>query len=1099
MRSSRILLAFLALALALVVVPARAADPAPAPAPPPSEVDRLASRIDELLLARLDGWKASPDLKTSGLDKQADALTLSGAFDAWKDYALETRLKGVDSCWFRRTIVLPRTVAGHVVEGPAVLHVGVKEKGDVFVNGQRRGTVEWDGTVPLTDDAHPGDRFEVAVRAVNTGGSPLRLWKAAVEMTLPAVRESRQTVEDVVLALRVAQKLLGFDTSQSNARVKVDPGTDRSTIDPAEKKRLTALLDRLVRGLDSAALAEGRREAWDASVAKLAQEIAPIAEFAHRFTLYFDANAHIDAAWLWREKETVQVCRNTFASVMNMFRARPDFTYTQSSAAYYDWIERLYPSLFDEIKQRAKDGRWEVVGGMWVEPDCNLPAGESWARHLLYGKRYFRQKLGTDVKIGWNPDSFGYNANMPLMYKAAGIDAFITQKIGWNDTTVFPHRLFWWQSKDGSRVLSYFPFDYVSEIDDPYRLVDWMRQYEANTGLRKMLVLFGVGDHGGGPSLEMLARIDRLQKLLVFPSIEHGTATKYLAWVRTQDLGKLPVWTDELYLEYHQGTFTTQAATKNWNRRNEVLLTEAETFGALATTAGRAYAGADLEAAWRDVMFNQFHDILPGSSIREVYIDAAARHRAADETGRHELDGALEALGQGIDTSHVAGTPVVVWNPLAWKRTDAVRYALPAGDAGPWALFDPAGHEVRTQVVVTGRYARDLLFVAEDVPALGYALYDLRRQAPASIGQAPFTATKDALENALFRLAFDGGTLQSLVDKRGGRELLAGPGNELQVLEDRPDAWDAWNIGLTGTRYPTAFRGAEVVENGPVRVVLRLTRDYLKPGTKKDYPTEDFPTTFITQDVVLWNGLDRIDFETGIDWWEEKTMLKVAFPLAVQSPFATFDIPFGSIRRSTKNDLPAERAQIEVPAQRWADLSADDYGVSLLTHDKYGFDVKGNLLRLSLLRSPVWPDPTADRGKHAVAYALYPHKGRWSDADTTRRGWEYNQPLLARTATRHASATPGSAAPARASLVEVAPANVVLTGLKQAEDGTGWVLRWYEAFGRDTVADVTLPRAPKRAVLSNFLEEDGAPLKIDGRTLHVPTGHDGVVTVKVFF
>lgn len=1095
MRPNRILLALLFVVVTTFVPPARAADAAA-----PDEVDRLAARVDELTLARIDGWKASPDLRKSGLDKEAEALTLAGASTTWTDYALETRLKDVDSCWFRRTIVLPRTVAGLEVAGPAVLHVGVKEKGEVFVNGERRGTVEWDGTVPLTDNAHPGDTFQVAVRAVNTGGSPLRLWKAAIELTLPAARESRQKVDDVVLSLRVAKKLLGFDTYQSNARVKVDPGTDRSTIDRDEKKRLGALLERLARGLDTSALANGKPEAWDASVAKLAKEIAPIAEFARRFTLYFDANAHIDAAWLWREKETVQVCRNTFASVMNMFRARPDFTYTQSSAAYYDWIERFYPSLFDEIKTRAKEGRWEVVGGMWVEPDCNLPAGESWARHLLYGKRYFRQKLGADVKIGWNPDSFGYNANMPLMYRQAGIDAFITQKIGWNDTTVFPHRLFWWQSKDGSRVLSYFPFDYVSEVDDPYKLVDWMRQYEANTGLRKMLVLFGVGDHGGGPSLEMLARIDHLGKLLVFPSIEHGTATKYLAWVRTQDLTKLPVWTDELYLEYHQGTFTTQASTKNWNRRNEVLLTEAETFGTLATTAGRAYAGADLEAAWRDVMFNQFHDILPGSGIREVYIDAAARHRAADEIGRHELDGALGALEGAVDTSRVTGTPVLVWNPLAWPRTDAVRYALPAGDtgdAGPWALFDAAGHEVRTQVVPTGRYGRDLLFVAEDVPALGYALYDLRRQAPASApAPTPLTATKGTLENALFRLAFDGDRLQSLVDKRSGRELLAGTGNDLQILEDRPDAWDAWNIGLTGTRYPSSFRGAEVVEDGPVRVVLRLTRDYLKPGAKKDYPTEDFPTTFLTQDVVLWNGLDRIDFETGIDWWEEKTMLKVAFPLKLDSPFATFDIPFGTIRRSTKNDLPAEKAQIEVPAQRWADLSADDYGVSLLTHDKYGFDAKGHVLRLSLLRSPVWPDPTADRGRHSVAYALYPHTGRWSDADTTRRGWEYNQPLLARTGTRHAGS---GAAAARSSLVDVRPANVVLTGLKLAEDGSGWVLRWYEAFGRDTVAEITLPRAPKRAVLSNFLEEDGAPLTIDGRTLRVPTGHDGVVTVKVVF
>jgi alpha-mannosidase len=325
-------------------------------------------------------------------------------------------------------------------------------------------------------------------------------------------------------------------------------------------------LQSLATQVDVQALADGKMDKFNASIASVRSQLKPISDYAKRFTLFFDANAHIDAAWLWREKETIEVCKNTFSSVLNMMSARPDFTYTQSAAAYYDWMERFYPEIFKGIRQRVQDGRWEVVGGMWVEPDCNLPSGESWARHLLYAKRYFKNKLGVDVKIGWNPDSFGYNWNMPQFYLNAGVDAFITQKIGWNETNVFPHRLFWWEGLDGSRILAYFPFDYVNTIDDPFQLVDWLRQHEANTGIAKMMILFGVGDHGGGPSLEMIDRIERLKTLDIYPQIEYGTAGQYLGWLKSQNLDKIPTWKDELYLEYHQGTYTTQAKMKEYNR-----------------------------------------------------------------------------------------------------------------------------------------------------------------------------------------------------------------------------------------------------------------------------------------------------------------------------------------------------------------------------------------------------------------------------------------------------------------------------------------------------------------------------------------------------
>jgi alpha-mannosidase len=1054
----------------------------------PTNVDRVAGALDTLSAVSYDTWKVSPDLKVAGT--LGLAPTRPGFDDAAWDVLMLGQQIYPDTCWIRKEIVLPPSILGTPVGGVVRFAVTVDDYGSLWVNGERKGDFPWDGEFDIADHAKPGDKFLIAIKAVNTGG-PLRLLRA--QLQTDAARPVQAAIRDFALSLRVGQKLLSFDTYQTNARQKEDPGTDKSTLPRTDKERLGALLQALAGRVDVDALRRGDVNRYKASVDAVRGELAPIRDFARQYTLFFDANAHIDAAWLWREKETIEVCKNTFSSVFTMMQQRPDFTYTQSSAAYYDWMERLYPEIFAKIQARVKDGRWEVVGGMWVEPDCNLPGGESWSRHLLYAKKYFQQKLGADVRIGWNPDSFGYNGNMPMFYRNAGIDAFITQKIGWNETNVFPHRLFWWESPDGSRILSYFPFDYVNTVEDPFSLVDWTRQFEANTGFRKMLILFGVGDHGGGPSLAMLDRIDRLRTLDIYPAIEYGTATTYLTWLKTQDLSSLPTWKDELYLEYHQGTYTTQAHTKLNNRSNEVLLTDAEKFSTLATLTGRAYNGADLRDAWKILLFNQFHDILPGSGIREVYIDATEEHETVRAIGSHELSDALGTIAATVNTNAAAkGKPVLVFNPLSWERSDIVRATLEPGDTARYAVFDAAGKEIPSQIVVNGKYERDVLFVARNVPSLGYATYLLRAVAGASASPVPHDPPW-RLESRTFRVTVDekSGWVTSIVDKENGREILSGPANELQLLEDLPKAWDAWNIGWTGVVFPSAFRQASVVERGPVRTVVRLVRDYLKPGVKKDFPTENFPSTFFTQDIILYNDLDRIDFVTDVDWWEDKTMLKVAFPLANADSVATYEIPYGSITRSTRMTTSWEKAKVEVPAERWVDVSSGGYGVSLLNNSKYGFDVKGNVIRMSLLRSPKWPDLTADRGKHTIAYALYPHRGSWKEAGTVRRGYEFNVPLRTVITGRHTGTLPMSH-----SFVRVTPSNVVLTTIKKAEDSDAWVMQMYECEGKDAEATVEMPAAPTAAVRSSFLEDDGTPLPVRQRTIAVPVSKHGVVTIK---
>lgn len=421
-----------------------------------SNVDKLVEALEFHSKGVLNNWKYSTDFK-------ADP-TLPGFDDSkWETLQLNASIYP-DSCWLRREVVLPARFLGEPLSGPVRFLVSVDDYGYLIVNGESKGHFPWDGEFELTKDGKPGQKFVLAIKAINTGG-PLRLLRAQFEMEKS--KPLRQMIDDLCLSLRAGQKLLSFDTYQTNSRVKTDPGLDKSVMDKSEKTRLNNLLQNLATKVDVQAMADGKLDKFNASLAEVRAQLKPIGEFARRFTLFFDANAHIDAAWLWREKETVEVCKNTFASVLNMMSARPDFTYTQSAAAYYDWMERFYPEIFEGIQQRVKEGRWEVVGGMWVEPDCNLPSGESWARHLLYAKRYFRNQLGVDIKTGWNPDSFGYNWNMPQFYSNAGIDAFITQKIGWNDTGVFPYRLFWWQGPDGSRILAYFPFDYVNTVNNP--------------------------------------------------------------------------------------------------------------------------------------------------------------------------------------------------------------------------------------------------------------------------------------------------------------------------------------------------------------------------------------------------------------------------------------------------------------------------------------------------------------------------------------------------------------------------------------------------------------------------------------------------------
>jgi len=1052
-----------------------------------SNIDKVTDKLVQLSAASYDNWHYTENhsLGIAELSKPA--------FDD-SEFSIVKLDENIypDSCWLRKVITLPEYIGGLPVRGKMKMLFEVDDYGELYVNGKFIGNIPWSGEFLIAENSKPGDEFVVLIKAHNTGG-PLRLIRA--ELDFGEESPVRESVKNLVLSLRTGQKLLGFDTYQRNDRVKVDPGIDKSRMNKDEKKRLNALLQKLALDVDLTALEKGNIDKFSASVEKVRKQFKPIADYAKQFTLQFTANAHIDAAWLWRKKETVEVCNKTFSSVINMFEARPDFTYVQSQAAMYEWMQKYYPDLFAKIKQKYDEGRWEIAGGLWVEPDCNLPSGESWSRQLLYAQKYFEKTFGKKAPIGWNPDSFGYNWNMPQFYLNAGIDAFITQKIGWNDTNVFPHRVFWWEGPDGSRILTYFPFGYVNTIDNPYGLVDQLRQFEANTSFKKLCVLFGVGDHGGGPSIEMMKKIDKLKEIDIYPNIEFNTAANYLEYLKQQDLTDLPVWNSELYLEYHRGTFTTQANTKKNNRESEVLLTNTEKFSSIASTLGKKYVSEDIDDAWKIVMFNQFHDILPGSSIREVYFDAEQNYAEVKKIGSVNLNNALSFISRQINTSFINnGKQITVYNPLSWKRTDIAAIQLPEGDENDYAVFNSEGDELPIQYLHTERYSNQIIFLAKDVPSLGYKVYELRNQ-KSSQNKSFLTYSDSFVENEFFKVELDASTgwVKQIYDKKNDKNILSEEGNKLQLLEDKPTAWDAWNIGLTGVEYASTFRKIEIADAGNVMIKLKAYRDYLKPGAKKEYPTEYFPSSFAEQDVVLYDGINRVDFVTNIEWWEEKTMLKVAFPVSVKSDEASYEIPYAFIKRSTTLEKQWDKGKWEVPALRWADLSADGYGVSLLNKNKYGYDIKGNVIRLSLLRSPKWPDPTADRGNHSIEYSIYPHTGEANSGGTIKKGFEYNFPLLVSLTEPEKGDLPREKA-----FVEINDGSVIITSIKRAMEDEAMIIQLYESEGRENNIVITLPTEISKAVECNFLEEDKGAIDYRGNKIALTFLPFKIKTLKIY-
>lgn len=780
--------------------------------------------------------------------------------------------------------------------------------------------------------------------------------------------------------------------------------------------------------------------------------------------LTLTGHAHIDTAWLWPLRETQRKCSRTFSTVLNLMDQYPEFKFSCSQPAQYEWIKENHPELYARIKKRVKEGRWECCGAPYIEPDCNVPSGESLVRQFLFGNRFFEKEFGVRSRLAWQPDAFGYSWQLPQIMRKSGLTAFVTTKIDWSQYTQFPYSLFHWEGADGTKILTVMPPLNYNGNPVPQDLVAQWSLFKQKERVEELPFPFGWGDGGGGPTMGMIEHGKRLTNMAGIPKCEFGTNQESLDRINAQvEHDKLPVFNGELYLELHRGCQTTQARTKRGNRKGEVALHDAEVLGAMALLEGGKYASAELEKAWKLLLLNQFHDILPGSSITEVYTDAERDYGVLQELAAKAQWTHLSHLVKAIDTTG-DGQPVIVFNTLSWLRTGiaCVEAELPKG------VFHVAGPDGRTMAhQKIGK--NTLLIEVEDLPPMGYAVYRIVPGKGMATDVSELAVSEKSVENEFFRLAIGkDGTLTSVFDKYERREVLpkGERANVLQLFDDRPYDHDAWDIDHNiewKTWEPEPAESIKVVEQGPLRAVVRIVRRTAK--------------SVISQDLTVYATSPRIDFVTTVDWNEKRTLLKAAFPADIRSSRATYEIAFGAIERATHYNTAWDRARHEVAGHRWADLSEGDYGISVLNDCKYGWDCKDNTLRLSLLRSSVDPDPRADEGRHEFTYALYPHAESWRNG-TVQQGFDLNHPFIA------VAAKPAKGElPAAGALVSIDVDHAIVDTVKKAEDSNALIVRVYEAYGQRGPVTLTFGRKPKRVTECDLMEENDAAVKMDGANL----------------
>jgi len=881
--------------------------------------------------------------------------------------------------------------------------------------------------------------------------------------------------------------------------------------------------------------------------------------------VYSIGQSHIDAAWRWRWRQTAESkTKITFGMAIQNIETYPSFNFHQSAPQYYEWVEQYNPELFQKILEYEKQGRWIAVGGMWVEPDCNMPEGESFVRQFLYGQRYFLEKLGHTTDIAWLLDSFGYNWNLPQFAARSGCKYMWTSKLTWNAHNVFPFHLFHWQAPDGSRVLTHicpivpFPEWFPFQELKPMLVKDYNLTPESGIGgiqiaggFRETRLLlkpgaklsanylttpqeiqaqlsneimpvvgafYGLGDGGHGPLPSEIEKQLALQEL-GYGKI--GTASQlFKAFEKYSD--RIATWNDEMYLEYHEGVMTTHEWIKRANRGAEALMRKLEAIATTAYLFGADYPKASIIKNWKLILLNQFHDILPGSSLAEIYKDADEHYTQVNNDGNQMISNALSSLEKKLKIQAPGDglKPVLVYNPLGWQRSDLVKVQINSGEQ--YKVFDQSGKELPSQIasVPAGFYnylcdEKDgcgkiqnsyLYFSPGALPSLGWKVFYLKPGEACAMTGPNVNESKDKItvENAMVSFSVDKktGLLVSLFDKRLNQEMLSQPSNKILAFKDQPKQYSAWNISENYERNPVPVpevTSVKVDAQGPLFVRVLVER-------------KSFPTSF-KQWLTLSSDSPMLDIITYTDDHWKETLVKLEFNTVVETDKVVAEIPYAVIERSTHPKVSWDKARKEMPVEKWTDLSNKDFGIALINFGKYGFSLnpEGNGWRMSIIKtaryptpSPeakkvnvsAWflPNPDTDQGEHWAHLALLPHRGDWRESKVYKTAYEYNTPVIV----SFARAQNGDL-PSEASLFSLESESAYIAQIKKAEDDDGIIVRIVEGEGKDTKAELKVNPMFKivSAYETDLIELNPKPLKAGQSSLSLDVGHYEIRTIKL--
>lgn len=968
--------------------------------------------------------------------------------DGWREFKTGDLWGGRDAHgWFKCTVEVPERFAGQTI----ALNFKTFDEGwdatnpqfILYVNGEQIQGVDINHReIILTHNAVAGEKYEIDLHAY-----------------AGMLADKLATLSGNLVVIDMASRELYW-----NLKVPVDVCKELEKEDKNRVDMIT-VLNEAVNLVD---LRRPKSEIYDESVKRANSFLDD--KFYGELCGHEDVIAtcvghtHIDVAWLWTVAQTREKVARSFSTVLKLMEEYPEYIFMSSQPQLYKMLKEDHPKIYEKVKEKVKEGVWEPEGAMWLESDCNVTSGESLVRQILHGKKFFKDEFNVDSKVLWLPDVFGYSAALPQILKKSDVDYFMTTKIAWNQFNKIPHDTFMWKGIDGTEVLTHFitttgpgqeresHFTTYNGHIQPDAVMGAWRRYQDKNLNNDVLISFGWGDGGGGATVEMLENARRLSKGIPgAPKVKMGTSLDYFKRLeeKVKENNKLAKWDGELYLEYHRGTYTSMARNKRDNRKCENMYTAAEKLNSLAMLEGKSYPQENINSSWETVLLNQFHDIIPGSSIKEVYDVTEVEYKELLENADSMIN---ETKGFIASKINLENRSVVVNNTLGFERSDIATFEIPSG-INNVALIDEKGNKLVCQKIQGNK----AIFFAKEVPANGYKSYQIVEADDVNKDVVKLT-TKEA-ENKFVKIKFDEkGQIISFIHKDQNRELLKSGaiGNEIQAFEDKPMCFDNWDIDIYYKEKMWKIddvQSIEVVEQGAVRSTLRIERKFLE--------------STIVQNIHVYNDIERVDFETVIDWKEKDVLVKTAFPVEVNTNKATYEIQYGNVTRPTHNNTSWEVAAFEVCGHKWADLSEGDFGVSLLNNCKYGHDIKDGNMRLTLLKSSCDPNPDADKEVHNLTYSIYSHNGDWKEGQTSQKAYELNTPFITTVEEAHKGELPSEL-----SLAKLDKDNVMIEVIKKAEDSDDLIIRMYEFHNKRSNVTLEFFKDIKEIKECNLLERD---------------------------